>query len=114
VAKTGMHKVTPLKANTRLLRPVQNFFLGAQTSEDKEVAIQFRRNADVNYVRWAIDKVVNWQNTFIHPQLIHIHGNADKMFGVKKAHPTHIINNGGHFMIMNKAAEVSAAINQFL
>jgi pimeloyl-ACP methyl ester carboxylesterase len=114
VAKTGLHKIAPLKANNRLTRPLQNFFLGAHTTEDKEVAIQFRRTADTTYVRWAIDKVVNWQNTWQHPQLVHIHGSADKMFAIKKTQPTHIIKNGGHFMIMNKANEVSAAIIQFL
>lgn len=114
VAKTQLHKIAPLKANTRLLRPVQNFFLGAHTKEDKEVAIQFRRNADVHYVRWAIDKVLNWQNTWQPASIVHIHGSSDKMFPVKKVQATHIIKNGGHFMIMNKAAEVSAAISNFL
>jgi pimeloyl-ACP methyl ester carboxylesterase len=114
VAKTQLHKIAPIKTDTRLLRPVQNFFLGAHTPEDKEVAIAFRRNADVNYVRWAIDKVINWQNTWQPSNIIHIHGTADKMFSLKKAQPTHVIKNGGHFMIMNKAGEVSAAISSFL
>ena len=114
VAKLRLHKITPLKTNSRLIRPVQNYFLGAHTPEDKEVAIQFRHNADINYVRWAIDKVVNWKNTWQHPSLIHIHGTADKMFAINKAQPTHIIPKGGHFMVMNKAEEVSCVINQFL
>jgi esterase/lipase len=114
VAKTQLHKIAPLKTNSRLTRPVQNFFLGAQTQEDKEVAIQFRRNADINYVRWAIDKVLNWQNTWQPASIVHIHGSSDKMFPAKKAQPTHIIKNGGHFMIMNKAGEVSTAISSFL
>lgn len=114
VAKTGLHKISPLKTNSRLTRPVQNFFLGTHTAEDKEVAIQFRRNADVVYVRWAIDKVLNWQNTLLPTGVIHIHGSADKMFPIKKVSATATIKNGGHFMIMNKAPEVSAAISSYL
>lgn len=114
VAKTQLHKIAPLKTNTRLLRPVQNFFLGAHTPEDKEVAIAFRRNANVAYVRWAIDKVVNWQNTWQPQNIVHIHGSTDKMFAVTKVQPTHVINKGGHFMIMNKAAEVSTVISNYL
>ncbi len=114
VAKLQLHKIAPLKTNSRLTRPVQNYFLGTVTAEDKDVAIQFRRNADINYVRWAIDKVLNWQNTWQHPSIIHIHGSGDKMFSIKNVQPTHIIKNGGHFMIMNKANEVSAAISSFL
>jgi pimeloyl-ACP methyl ester carboxylesterase len=114
IAKTQLHKVAPLKANTRLLRPLQNFMLGAHTSQDKEIAIQFRKNADVNYVRWAIDKIINWQNTWQHAHTIHLHGTADKMFTIKKITPTITINKGGHFMIMNRAEEVSDAINMCL
>ncbi len=114
VAKTQLHKIAPIKTDTRLLRPIQNFFLGAHTPEDKEVAIAFRRNADIVYVRWAIDKVLNWQNTWQPSNIIHIHGSTDKMFSIKKIQPTHVIKNGGHFMIMNKASEVSAAIKSYL
>ncbi|MFN8252690.1 MAG: alpha/beta hydrolase [Ferruginibacter sp.] len=114
VAKLKLHKLTPLKTNSRITRPVQNFFLGTVTAEDREVAVQFRCDADVRYVKWAIDKVLNWQNTWQPSTLVHIHGNADKMFPHKKLQVTHLIENGGHFMIMNKAGEVSAAIRQSL
>jgi pimeloyl-ACP methyl ester carboxylesterase len=114
LAKTRLHKIAPMRTNSRLLRPLQNYFLGTVTPYDREVAIEFRRNADAQYVRWAIDKVVNWTNSWQHPLTIHIHGNADKMFAIKKLTPTHIINKGGHFLIMNRAGEVSALIQQAL
>ena len=113
-AKLRLHKITPLKTNSRLTRPLQNYFLGAITAEDKDMAIQFRKNADVVYVRWAIDKVLNWNNGWQHPSTIHIHGDADKMFPVKRVNATAVVKNGGHFMIMNKAAAVSQLIRQFL
>ncbi len=114
VARLKLHKLTPVKTNYSLTRPIQNFFLGTVTAEDREIALQFRRNADIKYVRWAVDKVLNWQNTWQPPSIVHIHGTADKMFPIKKVRPSHIIKNGGHFMIMNKAGEVSAAIRQLL
>lgn len=114
VATLKLHKLAPLKTNSRLTRPVQNFFLGTVTAEDREVAVQFRRNADIKYVKWAIDKVLNWQNTWQPPGLIHIHGSADKMFPHKKLQATHMIEKGGHFMIMNKAAAVSRAVRESL
>lgn len=114
VAKTRLHKIMPMRTNSRITRPIQNFFLGTVTADDREVAIQFRRNADPVYVRWAVDKVINWQNNWQHPSTIHIHGNADKMFGIRNVQPTHIIKNGGHFLIMNRADEVSALLRQAL
>lgn len=113
-ARLNLHKLAPLKTNYSITRPIQNFFLGTVTAEDREIALQFRRNADIKYVRWAVDKVLNWQNTWQHPSLVHIHGTADKMFPLKKVRPTHIIKNGGHFMVMNKAGEVSALISRLL
>ncbi len=114
VAKLRLHKIVPLKANYRLTRPVQNYFLGAITTEDKQVALKFRQEADIQYVRWAVDKIINWRNHWQHPSIIHIHGTADKMFPVKRVNATAVIKNGNHFMIMNKAAQVSAAIEQLL
>jgi pimeloyl-ACP methyl ester carboxylesterase len=114
VAKTRLHKIAPMRTNSRITRPIQNYFLGTVTADDREVAIQFRRNADPAYVRWAVDKVINWQNSWQHPSTIHIHGNADKMFAIRNVQPTHIIKNGGHFLIMNRADEVSALVSQVL
>ena len=113
VAKLSLHKIFPLRS-TKLTAPFQNRFLGVHTPDDRKIAAHYRKNADLHYVKWAVDKVVNWKNDWQHPHLFHIHGDKDKMFPPKYLKPTYIIKGGGHFMIMNKAEEVSRYINLIL
>jgi pimeloyl-ACP methyl ester carboxylesterase len=113
VAKLSLHKIVPLRS-TKLSAPLQNFFLGANTLEDKRVAGHYRKHTDMKYIKWAVNEVLNWKNDWLHSNLYHIHGTKDKMFPLKKIKPTYIINSGGHFMIMNKADEVSHYINLIL
>lgn len=113
VAMLQLHKIVPLKSS-RMTAPLQNRFLGVTNAEDLQVAQHFRKHADLHYVKWAVDKVMNWKNSLVHPAIYHIHGDNDKMFPVKRTQPTYTIKNGGHFMIMNKADEVSACINSIL
>jgi len=109
-----LNKMLPVKSNYKLSMPIQNYFLGVSTPEEKEVVAASRRAANTQYVQWAVDKVINWNSNWQHPAIIHIHGDADKMFPIKKINPTFIVKQGGHFMIMNKATEVSALIQQSL
>jgi hypothetical protein len=74
----------------------------------------YRRNAPQPYVNWAIDQVLRWENQWQPPNLFQIHGDADRMFPVRNLSPTHVIRNGGHLMIINKAAEVNAALKEIL
>lgn len=113
VAKLALHKVVPLRS-TKLSEPLQDHFLGVTDNEDRKIARDYRRNADMQYVKWAVDQVLNWKNHWQHPHTIHIHGNKDKMFPIKKITADHVVPRGGHFMIMNKAGEVSRYINMAL
>lgn len=112
VAKLSLHKIVPLKS-TRLTEPLQNRFLGVSNLEEKKIARNYRKNANPAYIKWAVNEVVNWKNEWHHPYIYHIHGDKDKIFPIKKIHPTYTVKGGGHFMIMNKAGEVSQLI-QFI
>lgn len=113
VATLRLHKIIPLKS-TKLTEPLQNRFLGVTSDEDKKVAANYRRGVDIKYINWAVNEALNWKNNWQHPYIFHIHGDNDRMFPIKNIKPTFIIKNGGHFMIMNKAAEVSTCINSIL
>ena len=79
--------------------------------DEIEMVRNYRKNVPEIYTNWAINEVLNWKNNWQPPAIFHIHGDNDKMFPIKNVSPTHIIKGGGHFMIMNKAAEVSDCIN---
>ncbi|MEO6253854.1 MAG: alpha/beta hydrolase [Ferruginibacter sp.] len=113
VATLRLNKIVPLKS-TKLTQPIQNRMLGVQTDEEKTLVACFRRDVDLPYTTWAVNQAINWKNDWQHPDTCHIHGDNDHMFPIKNIKPTFIIKKAGHFMIMNRAAEVSTCINSVL
>jgi pimeloyl-ACP methyl ester carboxylesterase len=113
VAKLKLNKIVPLKSS-RLTQPVQNKMLGIQSEEEKALVSSLRREADLPYTNWAVNQAINWKNDWQHPNIYHIHGDKDNMFPIKNIKADYTIKNGGHFMIMNRAAEVSDCINAAL
>lgn len=105
-----LHSIRPLKA----LRPVQNYFLGTESEEERAIANHFRDNVDPLYLRWAINQVLNWRNDWQPPNIYHIHGAKDHIFPLKKVKPTHVVRNAGHFMIMNRCEEISQILEDIL
>lgn len=93
---------------------LENYFLGAESPEEKTLSNEFRIHADPDYLHWALGRVVNWLNDWQPSTLYHIHGSKDRMFPVKYVSPTHIIPGGGHFMIMNRAQEINAILTALL
>jgi len=113
VATLKLNKIVPLKS-TRLTQPIQNRMLGIQSEEEKTLVASLRREADRPYINWAVNQAINWKNDWQHPNTFHIHGDKDNMFPIKNIKADHLVKNGGHFMIMNRAAEVSNCINSIL
>ena len=113
VAKLKLNKILPVGAS-KLTEPLQNHFLGITTAEEKEMVSISRKKASKQYTEWAVKQAINWKNDWYHPEIYHIHGDNDKMFPIKKIKPTYTLKDAGHFMIMNRADEVSACINSIL
>jgi pimeloyl-ACP methyl ester carboxylesterase len=113
IALLRLNKIVPLRS-TRFTQPIQNRMLGVQSEEEKILVASLRREADLPYVTWAVNQAINWKNDWQHPNIFHIHGDSDNMFPIKNIKPNFTIKKGGHFMIMNRADEVSTCINTIL
>lgn len=111
-----LDKVFPVKKIQQSDRfyEVANRRLGAITQEEKDFANAYRRNANLHYVNWSFDKILNWKNTQCPDGTIHIHGDKDQIFPIKYIRPTHTIKNGTHMMVWNRAGEISKIINEVL
>lgn len=65
-----------------------------------------------NYFRWAMHKIVNFEENKNFENLIHIHGTRDKTFPIKLIKDPIIIKDGSHFMVYSKADDVSEILNR--
>ncbi len=70
---------------------------------------------DPQYLRWSFSQIVNWQpKTLENLPVIHIHGNKDPLFPIKKIDNPIAVNGGNHLMIILKSGQISEIIQKHL
>lgn len=103
-----------VKAPRRLMRFAEKYFFGVESDEDSQLVSDFQNKVDRQFLYWAIHTIARWRNLWIPPSFFHIHGGKDRMFPIRKVRPTHVIPDGGHLMVYNRAAAVSSALREIL
>lgn len=111
--KLKLDKAVPLKT-FKVIEPIENYNLGIENKDELKLVQEYRTTISRQYTNWATHQIVNWKNEWIPPSLVHIHGGRDHIFPIKNIKADYIIPSGGHFMIMNRAAEVNAVIETIL
>ncbi len=106
-----LNKIVSLKPY-KFLEPIENYTLGAKTEEEKVLAREYREHLNLPFSNWAIDRILHWENDRYPSDVVHIHGSEDHVFPIRYVKPTHIIQGGGHLMIMDKWEEVSKVIKE--
>jgi pimeloyl-ACP methyl ester carboxylesterase len=112
-ALLGLGKWMP-PANLRLLAPLQDYFLGVETKADAVLARAYRGNVDPHYLQWSIRHIAGWQNEWQPSSFYHLHGGKDRVFPMRLVEPTHVIEDGGHLMIHNRAMEINKILSAIL
>ena len=110
--KLKLNKLLPMKP-FKLLHPLENYNLGAETTDEKKLLYEYRKNLNPQYSEWGINIILNWKNNHIPKNLFHIHGSNDRIFPLKKLKPDYIVN-GGHLIIMNRYAAVKEYVDKIL
>jgi pimeloyl-ACP methyl ester carboxylesterase len=87
-----------------------NWLMGVSTIEDKNLVQEILAASNPEFSKWAINQIVNWERKNAPENIIRIHGSKDKVLPILNFKPHHLINAGGHFMIANRADEISAIL----
>lgn len=87
-----------------------NYYFGIESKSEAVLLKEIINDTDQDFLFWAINQIVNWENKSCFRNLLHIHGTSDRIFPIGSIANAHQIPNGGHFMIVNRANEVSALI----
>lgn len=93
---------------------IVRLFMQSKSEEEKALLRDYMTKKDYSYIRWALQAILQWQNEWVPEATIHIHGSSDRPFPRRYVKPTHTIVNGGHFMVMNRAAEISRILEREL
>ncbi len=67
-----------------------------------------------NYFTYCINMIVSWTRKKIDANIIHIHGNTDRLLSHKNIYFNYIVDNGGHAMILFNAIEINKIIEKEL
>ncbi|MDR2690264.1 MAG: hypothetical protein LBB76_10975, partial [Azoarcus sp.] len=59
---------------------------------------------------WAIGQILHWENTWEPENLVRLHGTRDHI--LPSRHADFEIADGGHFMVVNRAAEISGMLRE--
>ncbi len=106
----GIHQYLPLQW-AKKLPWFYNWVFGARTPTEKKLLDQIIQDADIPFVKWAFTAIVNWRNQTPIPNLIHLHGNQDRIFPLDYIKEP-VIYPGTHLIIFSAAKEISLFIAQ--
>ena len=104
-----IHKLIP----TSLLKKSNyftNYLFGINDELDKKLLKEILNDTDPKFLKWAINAIVNWDNT-LNIDGIRIHGTNDKILPISSSNLIKI-DQGGHFMIVNKGKEITNIIER--
>lgn len=92
-------------------RALSYFMFGTDNKEKLDAILD---DADLSFTKWAVNELVNWENETKLENVIHISGTEDRILPPTESENLHLVEGGGHFMIVDKAEEVSGIINDFV
>lgn len=109
IGKTGIIKLLP-KFCFSIPTPLAAF---AFQTKNKKLLSAIIKDSDTECTKWAVNAILNWRNDQKIDQIIQIGGDKDLILPPTQ-NMNHIVKDGGHFMIIDKADELSEILNQEL
>lgn len=95
--------------------PMVRWQMGLETPEDIALFDAFITAMPLEHVRIQIAALLGWEGP-AQPvkDLIHIHGDNDRLMPIASINGAEVIKGGGHFMVFNRAEAVSKALRKAL
>lgn len=80
-------------------------------TENKKLLSQILDDTDLNFAKWAVGELITWGNETKLNNSLKINGTKDKLIPPKGNLEMVLIDGGAHFMIVDRAEEISKIIN---
>lgn len=107
LGKTQLIRVIP----TFLFDPprlIAKYIFGAKNTK---LLSDILDDTDLSFAKWAVNELTNWRNTTQLKNVLKINGTKDKLIPPKGNTKMELIDKGEHFMIVDRANEISKIIN---
>ncbi len=107
--KLNLHRLFPIWL-MKSSNIITNWIFGTQSYHDRQLLKVILRDTDPVFLKWAINIIVNWKNNFLPERINHIHGTSDRLLPEHCTSADIKVKKGGHFMIFNRADEITHLI----
>ncbi len=108
-----LYKIVPFKL-VKKIYPAYNWVFGSREKETKKIINQLAKDADANFIKWAVECILKWKSSNAPANIIHIHGTADILLPYRFVKADYTIKGGKHVMALNKHQEISALLKKLL
>lgn len=99
--KTNAHKLLPLQW-VENMESLALFTFGKAIKRRLSMYRRYLSERDVNYLKWSIHTIVNWETPATIKNRIHIHGTEDTVFPIKGIQEPVLKIKGEHAMIITQ------------
>jgi pimeloyl-ACP methyl ester carboxylesterase len=114
VRLTQIHRLVPsyfIKWSNHL---TANHYFSIASTDEAKLLHQIIADTNRFFMKWAIRQIMKWDNSGNKTEILHIHGTRDRIFPVNTINNYFPVKDGGHFMIVNRAHEISTIISNYL
>jgi len=92
-----------------------HWLFGTKNTADNAVLDEVFNRLDKDFLYWALNAVLSWDNAILPNNIVRIHGTADLVLpAVKRVKYDALIKGGTHLMLLDQHEEVSNAILNLL
>ena len=107
-----LHRVFPFKSVLFAFYWLAYWLFSPEGADQKKLLKTILIETDPHFLRWALHKVVVWQNQEVPDNLVQVHGKRDRIFPYRYVRPDYTVENSGHLMVMNRAEEISNLLKE--
>jgi hypothetical protein len=93
---------------------VVSWVLGIKTNEQKKLLSQILSDLNPDFLKWAIEAILDWKEKEIAGNIKHIHGTNDKLLPCRYVKADFTIEGGTHLISINKPNEISTLLKELI
>jgi pimeloyl-ACP methyl ester carboxylesterase len=106
-----LHRLVPSRILKWANLITADYYFGTRSKAESDLLKLIIKDTDTTFMRWAINAIMSWRCDSS-TKLVHIHGSNDRIFPIGKIKGATVIDGGGHFMIVNRAKEISELVQK--
>jgi pimeloyl-ACP methyl ester carboxylesterase len=90
------------------------WYFGVQTDRGKRMIKRIAANADKQFTKLSLDKILRWRDGSIPNNLVRINGEKDYLLPAPKGVETILLKGAGHFAIYENSTEIAGHVNRIV